>query len=408
MTSTDNRGRHRHESRRGPSAPLLSIASAMLAASIAAGAGSAFAVPQQGGTNPGESVPQQGGTNPGGSQGPGSDAPINYSEPSEIPGPGSIPGPPVEAPYQPYTPQPQYDNAYNPGSRANNIGPAAPVRPIAPPVNKIRVGNFITDIPPGVNKRDVNSLNAWAAYGEAKIAQNLIAAGVPKDEASRRAAATIIGVAIGGTAGAAAGLVPGAVVGALVGLPAGALIGAGVASFASSYTGPAIVGVLPFAATYGTLIGTVAGPFVGGAVGGVAGAAGGAIIGGAIGGTIAYTLGAGDPGANPQAPWQQGPRHSLPDPHGPNQFEYHLPAPAARAAGLPAVDYVVTARGDVKISVGASTLGWSAEQARVAGSGIVDAGRAWTRAQSDTIKNLIPGGDITWPTEASAPGKHRA
>ena len=66
---------------------------------------------------------------------------------------------------------------------------------------------------PWLTDRQRVSINEWSAYGEAKIAQGLISVGVPEDEASRQAAATIIGVALGGTAGAAAAGIPAAVVG---------------------------------------------------------------------------------------------------------------------------------------------------------------------------------------------------
>lgn len=390
-------GRGRHRKRRVPSGPLLSVTSAVVAVSITAGAGAAFAVPEQGGTSPGDTAPGQGGTSPGDVSpdgGAGAEATV---EPIVVPGPGSIPGPPVEAPYQAYTaPGSQsYDEPYTPLIN-NRVAPrvAPPVRPIAPPPEKIRVGNFVTDIPEGMSKRDVNSINAWSAYGEAKIAQGLISAGVPEDEATRRAAATIIGVMAGGTAGAVALGIPSAVVGAGVGAGTGALIGLGVGSVLG------FVNILP-------AVGTGAG--IGAAVGGIgAGAAGAALgfaIGGTAGGAFAYALGAGDPGANPDEPWRQnGPRHALPDTDGPNQFEFHLTAEHARSAGLPAVDYVVNHRGDVDAKIGASSFKWSGVQARapysVLGPHVEKSVRDWTRSQSDSLKNAIPGGDVLWPAEA--------
>ncbi|SCC12052.1 hypothetical protein GA0061091_105278, partial [Gordonia sp. v-85] len=96
-------GRGRHRKRRVPSGPLLSVTSAVVAVSITAGAGAAFAVPEQGGTSPGDTAPGQGGTSPSDVSpdgGAGAEATV---EPVVVPGPGSIPGPPVEAPYQAYT-----------------------------------------------------------------------------------------------------------------------------------------------------------------------------------------------------------------------------------------------------------------------------------------------------------------
>ena len=383
-----SRGRHRK--RRVPSGPLLSVTSAVVAVSITAGAGAAFAVPEQGGTSPGDTAPGQGGTSPSDVSpdgGAGAEATV---EPVVVPGPGSIPGPPVEAPYQAYTAPGSYsyDEPYTPLIN-NRVAPrvAPPVRPIAPPPEKIRVGNFVTDIPEGMSKRDVNSINAWSAYGEAKIAQGLISAGVPEDEATRRAAATIIGVMAGGTAGAVALGIPSAVVGAGVGAGVGALIGS---AFPPQ----------PFQTGVGALIGAG----VGGAGAGAAGAIVGFAIGGTAGGALAYALGAGDPGANPDEPWNQnGPRHALPQPDGPNQFEFHVTADRARSAGLPAVDYVVNHRGDVDARIGASTFKWSGAQARspyvVFGPQTEKSVRDWTRAQSDSLKNAVPGSDVLWPAE---------
>ncbi|VTR09258.1 hypothetical protein [Gordonia terrae] len=391
-------GRGRHRKRRVPSGPLLSVTSAVVAVSITAGAGAAFAVPEQGGTSPGDSAPGQGGTSPGDVSpdgGAGAEATV---EPIVVPGPGSIPGPPVEAPYQAYTAPGSYsyDEPYTPLIN-NRVAPrvAPPVRPIAPPPEKIRVGNFVTDIPQGMSKRDVNSINAWSAYGEAKIAQGLISAGVPEDEATRRAAATIIGVMAGGTAGAVALGIPSAVVGAGVGAPVGAGVGAIVGWVT---TGGLTSGV-------NALAGAGIGAAVGGAGAGVAGAAVGAAIGGTAGGLLAYSLGAGDPGADPDEPWRQnGPRHALPE-SGPNQFEFYLSADHARRSGLPAVDYVVNHRGDVDAKIGASTFKWSGVQARspyaVFGPHAEKSVRAWTRSQSDSLKNAIPGGDVLWPAEAT-------
>nr|WP_074851923.1 hypothetical protein [Gordonia westfalica] len=371
-----------------------------MAVSISAGAGAgvAFAVPEQGGTDPSDSAPGQGGTSPSdvapGGPGPG-DAVV---QPVVVPGPGSIPGPPVEAPYQSYDESlsQSYDQPYS-SVITNPVAPrvAPPVRPIAPPPDKIRVGNFVADIPQGLSARDVNSINAWSAYGEAKIAQGLISVGVPEDEASRRAAATIIGVMAGGTAGAVALGIPSAVVGAVGGAVVGAGVGAGF-----SYVTSGLI-----RAGFDVPVGAGIGAAVGGIGAGAAGAALGFAIGGTAGGLLAYSLGAGDPGANPDEPWRKdGPRHSAPE-TGPNQFEFHLSAEDARRSGLPAVDYVVNNRGNVDLKVGSSIHRWSGEQARspyaVFGSGAEKSVRDWTRARSDNLMNAIPGSEVLWPAEAT-------
>ncbi|WP_374112657.1 hypothetical protein [Gordonia sp. C13] len=370
-----------------------------MAVSITAGAGAAFAVPEQGGTDPADSAPGQGGTSPS-DVAPGAPAPgETVVRPVVVPGPGSIPGPPVEAPYQSYDESlsQSYEQPYS-SAITNPVAPrvAPPVRPIAPPPDKIRVGNFVTDIPQGLSSKDVNSINAWSAYGEAKIAQGLISVGVPEDEASRRAAATIIGVMAGGTAGAVALGIPAAVVGAVGGA------GVGAAARALILGIPTLGVEVPYGAGVGALIGA--------GVGGVGGAAAGAAIGFAIGGTagglLAYSLGAGDPGANPDEPWKNdGPRHAAPEVEGPNQFEFHLSADEARESGLPAVGYVVNSRGDVNAKVGTTTYKWSGEQAgapyAVLGPGAEKSVRDWTRAQSDSLKKAIPGSEVLWPAESA-------
>ena len=412
------------------------VTSAVLVASIATalGAGSAAAV-EQGGTNPNDSAPQQGGTAPTDTAPQqGGTAPTPAPEPSapiNVPGAGSIPAPPQEAPYQPYTAAPQYEESgytdpgystyYSPVPDAplQAPKPVAPVRPIAPPPNKIRVGNFVTDIPDGMSDKDVNSINAWSAYGEAKIAQNLISLGVPKDKASRQAAATIIGVAIGGTAGAAAGVIPGALVGVLPGAAVGAGVGAGVGAVALTPVSVPGVGTLSGGAV-GALIGLPIGMAGGAAAGAVGGAALGATIGGTIGGIAAYTLGAGDPGAHPQEPWKldengnpKQPKHAKPEPVDPsiNQFELSVPAESAAEQGLPGVDYVVNYRGDVNVKVGNQTTTWSAEQAQAPykalgplGAALEKHFRELTKQMTGSLDAQVPGSEVNWPQEAV--GRH--
>ncbi|MGV9709736.1 hypothetical protein ACWDTI_03635 [Gordonia sp. NPDC003424] len=429
--------------RRGP--VLKTVTSAALVASIAmgAGAGLAQAAPEQGGTNPNDTAPQQLGTSPesdapqvlqqgGTTPTPEPAAPV---EPVYTPGPGTLPAPPQEAPYQPYVEPTTHDNTgpsyqtdYDPVPEKPLTAPkpTAPVRPIAPPPEKIRVGNFITDIPQGMAKRDVTSINEWAAYGEAKIAQNLIAVGVPKDEASRRAASTIIGVALGGTTGAAIGstaAVPGAMAGALVGVPVGAIVGAiynGVV-FAQVNVVPgggqvAYANLIGLGALAGAGIGLAAGTAIGAAAAGAAGAATGAVIGGTIGGATAYALGAGDPGARPTEPWKQGDTTTpgvrqapeaapVANPQA-NQFEVHLPAEKAAQAGLPKADYVVNQRGDVNVQVGTAKISWSAEQAAAPYQAMGASGPAqkanaakYTKQNAPQIKQILPGVTISWPQE---------
>ncbi|WP_237421559.1 hypothetical protein [Gordonia sp. SID5947] len=391
----------------------MTMTSAALAASIATGlgAGLAQAVPEQGGTSPSDTAPQQGGTTPDApAPEQGGTTPTPQVEPAYNPGPGSIPSPPREAPYRSYS-EPDsgatYENAYTPLPSQPLTAPrlAKPVRPIAPPPKKIRVGNFVTDIPKGMSQRDVTSVNEWSAYGEAKIAQGLISVGVPEDEATRQAAATIIGVMTGGTAGAVTLGIPAAAMGAV----GGAVVGAGVgAAVGFGMTLPAGgTGAGP-----GALIGIGVGAAVGAVGAGGAGAALGAALGGTAGGALAYALGAGDPGAHPKEPWKQGKPHApeaqpLPNP-GANQFEYKLSADDAKKSGLPSVEYVVNHHGDVNLGVGNWRANWSVDQA-LAPYGVLGGGakqgensaRDMTKQRSGQIKSAVPGGEVNWPQEAA-------
>lgn len=412
---------------------------------------------EQGGADPDDSTsqsgPSQGGADPGQPDpAPTTPAPETAPAPSYNPGPGAIPGPPQEAPYQPYTPPvtytdpsysspgysaPNYQDSYNPApSRPYTLPrPTAPVRPIAPPPKTLRVGNIIVDEDqlkrdaPWLSDRQRNSINAWAAYGESKIAQGLISVGVPEDEASRQAAATIIGVAVGGTTGAIAVGVPAAVVGGVAGAGIGALAGLAVGSFPAP--GPQTLPSVGAGAAIGAGVG---------AVGlGVAGATLGAIGGGLAGGLIAHTLGAGDPGANPTRPALPGepdPNRKperpgtpapqpkpLPNPGG-NQFEFHVPAAQAGKAGLPgngSVHYQVNVGGDVnaQASVGNQTVtaNWSGQQAqapyKALGNAAAQAQKTVTdvtRQATDQIEKVVPGAQALWPQEhkpAPAPAAKR-
>ncbi|WP_296388090.1 hypothetical protein [Williamsia sp.] len=277
-------------------------------------------------------------------------------------GPGAIPDPPREAPYRPipiddgpvYSGPTYTDPGYNtepainqsPAPRATTqptpspkIRPGGPVRPILPPKGYLRVGRFITKDTGPLSHAQVNSINRYAAYGEAKIAQSLIAVGVSPREADRQAASTIIGVVVGGGVGAATLGIPLAVVGGL----GGAAIGAGIG---------ALVPPTPFNAGPGALIGAGSGAVVLG----LGGAAAGAGIGGTIGGVIGYILGAGDPRAHPTLPG-----HDPARPPAPLRKAAPLLNPGANRyqltvgdeAGLPGrgkVSYVVETNGAVDLT----------------------------------------------------------
>lgn len=417
----------KHRPREGHAVIRDRVIAAAVVATLATGlgAGAALAEPEQGGTGQsgtGQGTPEQGGTSPTTPQSPeqgGTSAPPPAVTP---PGRGFIPAPPQEAPYQPYVaPQtysePTYERPYTPTPPQAFTAPkpTRPVAPIAPPPETVRIGNEIWPVAevkkqfPGITDEQINSINAWSAYGEAKIAQGLISVGVPEDEASRQAAATIIGVMGGGTVGALALGVPAAVTGAVGGGLIGGVTGAII--------GSTLVVPAPGANTIpGALIGAGAGAAIGAAALGIPAAVIGGVAGGTVGGLLAHALGAGDPGANPaqpRLPGQPEPRprttpEQAPPPTGPNQFEVHLAAPDAARAGLPAVDYQVNVRGDVSASVDVAgqtvRAGWSGEQAQApynalgaAAPQVQDTVRQWTKQATDQLSKAVPGIDIAWP-----------
>lgn len=388
----------------------------------------AHATPEQGGTAP-SGPAEQGGTAPSGPSEQGGTAPSGPSEqggttptappapPAYNPGPGLVPGPPAgtydTAPTTPTYPQ----TSYNPVPQGNLHAPrpTPPVKRIAPPPDHIRIGNAVMavkDLPNlPVKKKDrdkaIVSINEWAAYGEAEIARGLISIGVPEDEASRQAAATIIGVAAGGGIGFAVGFTGTAIITGPVIIPVAAGIGCGVGAVVGAGNplltlngcgGGALVGA-------GVTVALATGV---GALTALAGAVGG--------GALAWALGAGDKDAHPNRPGMPqlmpSPKHHKPEtitivnPEA-NQFEVHMPREVAKSAGLPAVDYVVNKRGDVNLQVGTTRVGWTAEQAQApiralesvapgAERAINNGVRAVTRELAKAVPNL----DVQWPQEA--------
>ncbi|MBM7280508.1 hypothetical protein JTZ10_22430 [Gordonia rubripertincta] len=428
-----SRAQRRHRNA-PPAAPFVGTVLAALMVSGSFGAtllvDSPAAAYEQGGVDQGET---DDGFEQGGVGGSGDDATPPVAPPQQTapsynynPGPGAIPAPPREAPYQPYQSpnynQPNYDTVYNPAPpRAYTLPrPVAPVRPIAPPPKTLRVGNFLVEEDqlkrdaPWLTDRQRVSINEWSAYGEAKIAQGLISVGVPEDEASRQAAATIIGVALGGTAGAVTLGVPAAVTGGV----GGALIGTGVGAFIGSTM------VVPFPGANtgpGAAIGAAAGAAIGAAALGIPAAVVGGVAGGTAGGLLAHALGAGDPGANPRQPGLPGqpdPNRRAPSPQRPepaplpnpgaNQFELHLPADQATKAGLPAVHYQVNVGGDVnaETTIGGQTYtaNWTAEQAEAPYKALGGAADQVRKTVTDAAVDLsrqaekaVPGLKVTFP-----------
>lgn len=424
------RGRHRKEPENHgeqQSTPVMrrSALAVMVATAVTVGWGTApaAAVPEQGGTRP-SAPPEQDGT--GGSNGPqqgGTTAP-----PAAPPGPGlqGVPEPPPTTNWVPADPAPSYPDPYQPiinvPTTPPQTLPEAPPR-VAPAPDTVRLGNItipVEDLPQEMqNDRAINSFNSWAAYGESEIARGLIAMGVPEDEASRQAAAAIIGAVAGGAAGGAIAFTATAVVVGIVAIPIATLAGTAIGAAIGVGVPPPGVNVGP-----GALIGAGAGAATGVAITlAAATAAGiaGATVGALIFGGLAYALGAGDPGASqeqPRLPWEPTPeeeqqqRDALPNPDA-NQFEFLLAAEDAARAGLPPVDYVVNSGGDVSVTTSIAgrdlDFGWSAEQAQAPIKALGPLAPAAEQAINDTTRSVtnqlsgaIPGLDVSWPQLAEA------
>ncbi|WP_196809629.1 hypothetical protein [Nocardia sp. 348MFTsu5.1] len=386
------------------------VAAASMAAAISMGgvlAGSAWADPEQGGVTTEEPTPEQGGVSP---------APAPAPEPSPAPapdyGPGILPSPTQEAapvvwteppsgpPAAPYDPTPP--SGFHPPV------PTAPVAPKLPPEGKIRVGNFVTDRPAEISPEVAVSINEYSAYGEAKLAQFFQSVGFTEDEASRRAASAILGAAIGGAAGAVAFGVPTMIAVGLFTVPIGGAVGAAIGS---------VVPPTPFNTGPGLLIGLGAGAGVAAGAGAIAAVAGGT-LGAVLGGALGYALGAGDPNANPTAPWEHTPAPApepapLPNP-GANQYELVLDSAQAADAGLPAADYTVTTVGDVNLAANAGgqqiNVGWTAEQANAPFAALgpleqpaKDLTASLTKQAGDGLTQIVDGLQITYPQTIPAP-----
>lgn len=401
---------NRHPNRSLAQAGIAALVATSMTLGAVAGSGEAFGAPQQGGIGGGDGnqAPQQGGVDQGGQQQGGvtpAPAPAPVPPPS-VAGPGGLPAAPAAPQSDWTTTAPSYEGGYNPTPRAiTTPNPSAPkVKRIAPKPQTLRLGNFEMankDIPNFPNKKAyINWANGWAAYSEQQIANTLIVMGMAEeDEASRQAAAIVMGAAGAGAIGGAVAFTTTTIVVGAFAVPIGAGIGWGVGG--------------PVSALGGAAIG--AGVAVG--AGAVAGA-GTAIVAGLIGGAVGWALGAGDKGNDVPRPDGRLPRDAPkggPDrsaESGPNQFELRLGRDDAARAGLPSVDYIVTARGDVNMTVGATTVKWSAEQAQAP---IKALGRLAPAAETainngvvaatDIASGVVDGLQVAWPTKAGGPEK---
>ena len=404
---------HARWSRRPRQRALTGAVAAAVVASLGLSVGTVYAAPEQGGvTNSPGSDDQGGVTNsPGSDDQGGVTTTPPPAPPTYDPGPTLVPPPPPgqweqwQAPDDGGTQSVPY-----PQSGLPRAVPRAtpPVKRIIPPPDTLRVGNLewpVKRIPEFPNKiRAVNSANQWAAYAEAEIARFLIAHGVPRDEASRRAAAAVIGVAVGGGIGFAVGftttmLVVGPVLIPLATL-GGAVTGAIVGSVVPLPPGPPVNTLV--GAGIGAGVGLAAGTAATVFVSVLAGTAGAAALG-TIGGLLADALGAGDPNAHPTRPglpWQQGPGERPPAPPNPgaNQFEFTAELDNSGLPGGGSVRYEVRSNGSVDghAQVGAARvpLHISADQANAPYRAIENSFGAGT---AQAVRGAVAGGvkDLT-------------
>ncbi|TSD93484.1 hypothetical protein FOV72_19685 [Gordonia rubripertincta] len=358
----------------------------------------------------------------------GQDSPQTPSAPSVV-----SPGSPGLAPPPPGPVGPAIDDGTEVPMVAPSVYTPIPSKPLHAPkptpdvprkqwkADTLTLGNVevpLKDLPKELrdNPRAIVSLNDWAAYGESQIARFLISIGVPKDEATRQAAAAIIGGVVGGAAGGAIAFTATAVAVGTVVIPVTTVTGLAIGSALS-----AVVPPQPFAGPlWGTGIGAGVGVGITLAAAAAAGVAAG-IAGATVGAALTWALGTGDPATNYAPPSPDQYDQIVPNPGG-NQFELHMPAPSAQAAGLPGVgvDYVVTSRGDVEIAgqVAGQQFngGWSAEQAQAPIDALGPLAPVAEKAISDGVRSLagqaksvLPQLEVAWP-QLDAPtkaGKHR-
>ncbi len=247
----------------------------LLSAATASATGAPGVITDQ----PGVTSPAQPGTStPPPPPEPAPPPPVYYAQPPEIRnGSGTRPAPSADEPVEPIT----IEDLHLPG-------PVAPVAPIEPPENMIRVGQWEAPRPDWLPPECADAINTTAAAAEAQVATALDSVGIPAGRSDRVSGATLGGTALGGAGGAVAAGAPAAALGAVV----GGLVGGTVGGIAGAVLGTVIpVPVL------GTVTSGVAGTAIGAAVGAAAGAAllGGAaaVVGAVAGGTVGAGFGAG-------------------------------------------------------------------------------------------------------------------
>ncbi|WP_063001543.1 hypothetical protein [Nocardia mikamii] len=171
--------------------------------------------------------------------------------------------------------------------------PVAPVAPIQPPDNTIRIGQWQAPAPDWLPPQVRDCINNTAAGAEAQVATALDSIGIPAGRSDRVSGATLAGAGIGGAAGAVAAApvaIAGAVVGGLIGGTIGGIAGAAVGTVVPV----PVVGTVT-SGVAGTAVGAAAGAAAGAAIAGIPVAVAGALAGGTVGAGFGVGVGVGQP-----------------------------------------------------------------------------------------------------------------
>ncbi|MFX0578838.1 hypothetical protein [Nocardia nepalensis] len=233
---------------------------------------------------PGVTSPAQPGTSTPAPPEPVPPPPVYYSQPPEIRnGSGTRPAPLVDQPVEPIA----IEDLHLPE-------PVAPVAPIEPPENAIRVGQWEAPRPDWLPPEWADAINSAAAGAEAQVATALDSVGIPAGRSDRVSGATVGGAALGGAGGAVVAGAPvaalGAVVGGLVGGTVGGIAGAALGTVVEV----PVIGTIT-SGVAGTAVGAAAGAAAGAALLGGAAAAIGAVAGGTVGAGFGAGVGVGEP-----------------------------------------------------------------------------------------------------------------
>ncbi len=172
--------------------------------------------------------------------------------------------------------------------------PVAPVAPIEPPPNTIRIGQWQTPSPDWVPPEVRDTINDVAADAEAQAATFLDSVGIPAGRSDRVAGSTIAGAGAGGAIGGALAGAPAAAAGAVVGGLAGGTIGGIAGAAIGTVVAVPVIGTIT-SGVAGTALGAAAGAVAGALVAGVPAAVVGALAGGTVGAGFGAGVGVGQP-----------------------------------------------------------------------------------------------------------------